>query len=72
MKVAVSGWSIGFQKVQFTQLLRRDLGYSLSRAKAATDAVLENRRVELDVPEGESNNLLPRLNEIGVKADLER
>jgi hypothetical protein len=46
--VTILGWNAGFQKVKFTELLRSDFGYSLSGAKAATDGILDNRRVEIE------------------------
>ena len=67
MLIAVSGWDAGFQKVRFTELLRHELGYSLSRAKSATDAVLEDQSLELEVAEEKSARLLSLLQEIGVK-----
>ena len=70
-KVAVLGWNPGFQKIQFTELLRGDFGYSLSKAKAATDAVLDQKRVELEVQDTECMRLLPRLNQLGARAVLE-
>ncbi len=71
MKVAISGWNIGFQKVKFAELLRCDLGYSLAGAKAATDTILENKRLELTIRESQRTELMPRLNEVGVKAVIE-
>jgi hypothetical protein len=64
--VIVSGWKPGFQKVKFTELLRAELGFSLSKAKAATDDVLDNHHVELHVPETECDRLGPRLSELGA------
>jgi len=69
--VTISGWKVGFQKVGFTELLKRELGYSLSAAKAATDYVLDNHRLELDVPEAEYESLVPRLLALGAKVAIE-
>ena len=65
--VTVLGWKAGFQKVKFTELLKCDFGYSLSAAKAATDSVLDNHRLELSIPEAEYERLVPRLLELGAK-----
>jgi hypothetical protein len=65
--VTVLGWKPGFQKVRFTDLLRREFGYSLSGAKAATDGVLDNRRLELNIPDAEYDRVLPRLLELGAE-----
>ncbi len=70
MIVAVTGWNTGFQKVRFAELLRRDLGYSLSRAKAATDSVLDDYCLELDVQATQCDDLLPRLQELGAKVTV--
>jgi ribosomal protein L7/L12 len=62
----VSGWRVGFNKVEFTKLLRTGLGYSLSRAKRTTDAVLDAGAVELQVPDGEAEGLLATMDELGA------
>ena len=71
MKVVILGWSAGFQKIKFTEILRRDFGYSLSIAKAATDAVLENKCVEISAQEADCYRLLPQLTKLGAKVVLE-
>ena len=65
--VAIIGWNSGFQKVKFSELLKRDFGYSLSAAKAATDAVLENERLELQIRDSESETVLSQLSNLGAK-----
>ena len=65
--VLVSGWNVGFNKVKFTQLLQRTLGYSLGQAKRATDAVLEGGALELQVPDDESERLLSTMSALGAK-----
>ncbi len=65
--VTISGWNVGFQKVRFTELLRYDFGYSLSGAKAATDSVLDDHRLELNIPEAEYDRILSHLLELGAK-----
>jgi len=69
--VAVLGWNVGFQKVKFTELLRRDFGYSLSGAKAATDAVLDNQRLELQVQNSEHDRILSELDGLGARFTVE-
>jgi hypothetical protein len=71
MKISISGWNVGFQKVKFAELLRCDFGYSLASAKAATDTVLENRRLELPIQASQCNRILPLLSEVGVRAVIE-
>jgi ribosomal protein L7/L12 len=70
--VTILGWNAGFQKVKFTELLRSDFGYSLSGAKAATDGILDNRRLELSIPEGQYGHLQKRLVELGAKVEIEK
>jgi hypothetical protein len=65
-RVTVVGWKSGFRKVQFTQLLRVDFGYSLPDAKAATDGVLQNHPLELHISEAECDRLATRLRELGA------
>jgi len=69
--VTVSGWKVGFQKIGFTEMLRKDFGYSLSAAKAATDGVLDNHALELRVAEPECERLAPRLRELGAAFSVE-
>jgi hypothetical protein len=64
--VLISGWKVGLQKVQFTQLLQRELGYSLSGAKDVTDAVVEGEAVELQVPECGVERLLLAMTQLGA------
>ena len=70
-RVAVVGWNPGFQKVQFTEFIRGDFGYSLSKAKATTDAVLDQERVEFELQDADCTRLLPRFSQLGAQAVLE-
>ena len=65
--VMVSGWKVGFQKVQFTELLQTALDYPLSRAKRMTDAVLEAGTVEFQVPDGEADRIASAMDRLGAK-----
>jgi hypothetical protein len=49
MKIVLSGWNPGFDKVGLTKLLRARPEYSLSRAKACTDAILGGQSVTIEV-----------------------
>ena len=64
--VAIFGWNSGFQKIKFTEFLRHDFGYSLSGAKAATDAVLDNQRIELQVEDAECDGVMSKLSDLGA------
>jgi predicted nucleic acid-binding protein len=70
--VTISGWKVGFQKVRFTELLRGELGYSLSKAKAATDDVLDYRHLELAVPDAAVDRLMARLSDLGAEVHQDR
>jgi len=65
--VVIFGWNIGFQKMEFTKLLRHGLGYSLSEAKSKTDAVLENQRIELRLHNADVDQVLSKLKQLGAK-----
>jgi hypothetical protein len=68
--IVISGWELGFRKVMLTELLRHDLGYSLSDAKAETDAVLDNQRRELNVEDAQFSEVLAKLRVLGAKCWL--
>ena len=53
--------------MSLTKLLRSQAGYSLSRAKACTDAVLDNQPVIVEFPEDQYAHVAKELNEIGFK-----
>ena len=65
--VTILGWRAGFRKVKFTELLRRHCGYSLSSAKAATNALLDNQRLELYVQNADCDGMLYKLSELGAR-----
>ena len=70
--IVITGWNRGFKKVSLTTLLQTELKYSLSEAKRVTDAVLNNQRIAIELPEELSTRLIETLNEIGVKFDDRR
>jgi hypothetical protein len=67
--VVISGWSVGFQKIKFTEMLRSDLGYSLSGAKATMNAMLDNQRLELQIQDSEYERLLLKFSEFEAKIE---
>jgi len=69
--VVILGWNIGFQKVEFTKLLRHELGYSLSEAKSKTDAVLDNQRIELKLQKAGVDQVIFKMILLGVKVARE-
>lgn len=58
--------------MEFTKLLRNGLGYSLSEAKAKTDAVLKKQRIELRLHESDVDQVLLKLNQLGAKFTREK
>ena len=65
-RIFVTGWNIGFQKVEFTKTLKLELGCSLSKAKGMTDAVLDCQAVQIDLAEEQFERVSARLNELGA------
>jgi len=70
-ELVVHGWKIGFAKVSMTKLLCDEFGYSLSEAKAATDAILDNKQIKLPCRTQQQESTLAKLRELGVDASLE-
>ena len=66
-RVVFSGWNVGFKKVGLTKLLRYDYGYSLSRAKAVTDSILDGKSVALEISENPFDEIVSKLTDLGVK-----
>jgi len=48
IKVALTGWNEGFNKVQFNQFLRDRCDLGLAEAKTIVDRVLRNERVDVE------------------------
>jgi len=65
-RIVITGWKIGFQKIEFTKTLRGELGYSLSEAKGMTDSVLDRQAVQVDLPEERFDWVSERLNHLGA------
>jgi homoaconitase/3-isopropylmalate dehydratase large subunit len=70
--LTVNGWRIGFDKVKFTNLLKSHFGYSLTDAKAATDAVLERKSVGLKIESSKYHDIAQELNALGVNATVDQ
>ena len=69
-KITVYDWSSGFNKVGHTNLLRAELGYSLSKAKAFTDAVLDRQPVTFDLPDDQMERMAVELSQLGAKFEV--
>jgi ribosomal protein L7/L12 len=64
--VTISGWFYGFQKVNFTKLLKSELGLTLKPAKTITDRILDGELVELEVPDEQVDRLLAAMTDLGA------
>jgi hypothetical protein len=64
--LTISGWKVGFQKVEFTKMLQRELGLSLSAAKNITDRVLANERIDLPLGNADTKRVVDAALELGA------
>ena len=65
-KLVIVGWNVGFQKVEFTKLLRCNFGFSLTEAKSITDKVLDGERAELAVDRGDRSRIANEATALGA------
>ena len=68
--VQVSGWNIGFNKVQFTLLLKSELGYPLSQAKRVTDAIMRNELIELEIADAQVEQIVTSMRLLGARCGI--
>jgi len=62
----IRGWRVGFQKVEFTKMLQRELGLRLSEAKGVTDRVLMNELIELPISDLDLKRVTAAAVELGA------
>jgi hypothetical protein len=67
MKITITGWKSGFDKIRFNALLRERLSLSLAEAKSVVDAILE---VEPDQPDQPVVVNIPDSVDVASIADL--
>jgi hypothetical protein len=67
MKIVLSGWNPGFNKVGLTKLLHTRPEFSHANAKAVTDAVLDGQSVTIEVSDGEAERFIDQINSFNVK-----
>ena len=65
-KLMISGWNLGFQKVQFTRLMKQELGLTLQPAKQITDNIMDGEPVELRLPDDQAEHLLAAMQDLGA------
>ena len=70
MKIEVSGWNLGFNKIGFTNLQRTYFDYSLTQAKANTDKLLADETLLLEVSPEEVDELLHDMEVLGAIAKV--
>lgn len=64
--VKIIGWNKGFNKVQFTLLLRGQVGYSLSAAKHIVDEILSGSVVNVEIEESYFFEFIEKAKQLGV------
>jgi hypothetical protein len=64
--ITLSGWKVGMKKVSLTKFLQGNAGYSLARAKATTDAILNGESVTIEVPDEQLDAITAEIRDIGV------
>ena len=65
-KVVLTGWNVGFNKVQFDKFLQDRCDMSLAGAKAVVDAVLRGEHVQVEFQQFSCVDR-QRMIELGVK-----
>jgi ribosomal protein L7/L12 len=65
-RIVFQGWEIGFQKVNFTKMVREELGLGLFDGKSITDRVLAGDRVELVVSSEKYEMVAKRAGDLGA------
>jgi ribosomal protein L7/L12 len=65
-RIVVTGRNIVFQKVEFTKTLKLELGCSLSEAKGMTDAVVDRKPIQVDLPEEQFDRVSDRFSKLGA------
>ncbi len=71
VKVLITGWQVGLQKISMTKLIQEHTLLSLSQAKSVTDRVLNDEAVILSI-DGyeEAENLVDHLKKIRANAQV--
>ena len=64
--ITITGWRYGFNKVQFTLLMKSELGLTLGPAKHLTDRIMNGEAVEIEVPDTQVEHLLAGMRKLGA------
>ncbi|KUY30853.1 MAG: hypothetical protein LBE39_08160 [Flavobacteriaceae bacterium] len=71
VKIILSGWKEGFEKVSLTMLQKEKLGMSLKDAKKNVDDLLDNKSIELLIKDkAVAVEFYNKLEQIGVIGKL--
>lgn len=70
MVIRVTGWKAGFNKVQFSLLLRECCGFSLSEGKRSVDSVLQGEPITVTVAQDRSAYFLEKASLLGAICEL--
>jgi ribosomal protein L7/L12 len=65
-RMVITGWNVGFQKIEFTKTVRKELSCSLTEAKGITESVLDRRPVEIEISEERFDPVSAILRELGA------
>jgi ribosomal protein L7/L12 len=70
--VKITGWNVGFRKIECTKILQSAAGLGSTEAKQMTDAVLggETRVIEMK-SESEAKTLVTQLEQLGAVANVD-
>jgi ribosomal protein L7/L12 len=70
-RITFKGFVYGMQKVEFTKMLRIEMGLTLSEAKHITNDITEGKIVHLDVEtEVKAESLYIKATELGVVCEI--
>ncbi|MGH8027351.1 MAG: ribosomal protein L7/L12 [Pseudoxanthomonas sp.] len=70
-RVLITGWVIGFNKIETNKVLRSHLGYSLREAKDAVDAILLGTVIEFDLPGDQALQICAQLEKLNATCRIE-
>jgi ribosomal protein L7/L12 len=65
-RVVITGWIVGFNKIETNKRLRAYLGLDLRDAKDAVDAIMRREVVEFELPDDQAAQLCEELGRLGA------
>lgn len=67
MKIELTGWVKGLQKISLTKLIRECAGYGLAAGKACVDDLLEGKTVVIEMPDAVAPRFMEEATMLGAK-----